>query len=226
MMIRNNLLIWLVLVSLMPGMAAAQTDRTRIHQSADQVEPLLPGMRAPEFQVMDASGNPVVFHPDKMEKPVIVTFFRGGWCPYCNLHLAELRHAEEELKSLGFDIWFMSIDRPEILYESLDDPDTSFTVFSDAKIEATRGFGIAFKVDDETVERYQGHGIDLAETSGEGHQVLPAPATFLIGQDGIIHFQYTNPDYKVRLHPDVLLAAARAYKNEADQRLIRARKKK
>jgi peroxiredoxin len=226
MMIRNSLLIWASVLLCLPGVAAAQSDRTRIHLSADQVEPLLPGMKAPEFQVMDASGKAVIFDPDKMEKPVILTFFRGGWCPYCNLHLAELRHAEEELESMGFDIWFMSIDRPEILYSSLDYPDTSFTVFSDAKIEATRAFGIAFRVDDETAERYRGHDMDLEEISGESHLVLPAPATFLIGEDGIIRFQYTNPNFKVRLHPEVLLAAARVYKNDEDQRLIRARKKK
>ena len=79
-------------------------------------------------------------------------------------------------------------------------------------------------MDDETYDRYIGYGINLEEISGETHHVLPAPSTYIIGTDGIISFQYTNPNYKVRLHPDVLLAAARAYKDGADLRIIRARK--
>jgi peroxiredoxin len=225
MMIRKTLLCGAFVMLCLPGILFAQSDRTRIHQSAEQVEPLLPGMQAPIFRVLDARRKAMTFNPDEMQKPVIITFFRGGWCPYCNLHLAELRHAEQELKSMGFDIWFISIDRPEVLYESLDDPTISYTVFSDARLEATRAFGLAFKVDDATVERYLGYDIDLEAVSGENHHVLPAPSTFLVGQDGIIRFQYTNPDYHVRLHPDVLLAAARSYTNDEDQRLVRERKK-
>ena len=76
-------------------------------------------------------------------------------------------------------------------------------------------------MDDETVARYLTYDIDLEGASGENHHVLPAPSTFIIADDGIIRFQYTNPDYAVRLHPDVLLAAARAYRDEADGRLRR-----
>lgn len=218
---------WLLggaLALMIPGLGLAQSGRTDIHTSADQVQPLLPGMPAPAVHLRDALGNPVSFDPASLEKPVIITFFRGGWCPYCNLHLAELRHAEQELKAMGFDIWFISIDQPEQLYASLDDPDIGYTIFSDSGLEATRAFGLAFKVDDETVERYLGYDIDLEAASGENHHVLPAPSTFLVGIDGIIRFQYTNPDYKVRLHPSVLLAAAKAYTDDEDARLERARK--
>jgi peroxiredoxin len=224
-MIRHTLLSAMLIVLILPGALVAQSDRTQIHASADQAQPLLPGMKAPAFQVRDARGESVTFDPDTMGKPLIITFFRGGWCPYCNLHLAELRHAEQELKALGFDLWFISTDRPELLYKSLDDPDIGYTVLSDANLDATRVFGVAFRVDDETFRRYQGYGVDLEEVSGESHHVLPVPATFLVGSDGVIHFQYSNPDYKVRLHPDVLLAAARVYTHDEDQRLIRARDK-
>jgi len=76
------------------------------------------------------------------------------------------------------------------------------------------------------VEKYLTFGIDLEKASGQDHHVLPVPSTFLIGADGVIRFQYTNPDYKVRLHPDVLLAAARAYLDDADTRLERQRQAK
>ncbi len=201
--------------------AFAQFQRTDIHEEASQVQPLLPGMKAAGFDVLDAQGNPVHFDPENMDRPLVLTFFRGGWCPYCNLHLAELRKAEEELKTLGFDIWFLSIDQPEVLYESLQQPDIGYSIFSDSKLSATRAYGLAFRVPDDLVARYLEWGIDLESASGESHHVLPAPSTFIIGSDGIIQFQYTNPDYKVRLHPEVLLAAARVYTQNANDRLRR-----
>lgn len=214
-----------------PGIAACATllalatfahDRGDIHTSAEQVQPLLPGMQAPAFERAAADGSRVRFEPGGHPRPVVLTFYRGGWCPFCNLHLSELRHAETELEELGFDNWFVSMDRPEVLKPSLDE-DLGYTLLSDADGSLTRAFGIAFRLDDETYQRYIGYGVDLEEESGEEHHILPAPSTFIIGTDGLLHFQYTNPDYHVRLDPDVLLAAARAYLQDTDGRLRRAR---
>jgi peroxiredoxin len=199
------------------GMAADM--REDIHASAGEVQPLLPGMKAPDFTVRDVKNQPFKFASGPQAKPIVLTFFRGGWCPYCNLHLSELRTAEKQLEEMGFAIWFVSIDKPELLVASLEDPGIGYTIYSDSSLEATRAFGLAFHVSDELNEKYLGYGIDLEKTSGETHHVLPAPATYIIGADGIINFAYINPNYKVRLHPDVLLAAARAYTVDADRRL-------
>ena len=218
----SGLLAVLLIFTPMPGNAADQ--REDIHSSADQVQPLLPGMKAPVFTVRDVNNQPFQFQPDQLDKPLVLTFFRGGWCPYCNLHLSEMRLAEEQLREMGFNIWFISIDKPELLLESLDDPDIGYTIYSDSSLEATRAFGLAFRVDDELVKKYLAYGIDLEKASGESHHVLPAPATYIIGTDGIINFAYINPNYKVRLHPDVLLAVAKAYREDADNRLDQRRK--
>jgi len=220
-MIRSQFLLLAIILGLSTSPLFAQLQRTDIHAEAGQVQPLLPGMSAPEFDLLDAAGNPVHFDPKKLDKPLVLSFFRGGWCPYCNLHLAEMRKAEADLEGMGFDIWFISIDKPELLYESLQQPDIGYTVLSDSKLSATRAFGLAFRMPDDMVKKYLEYGIDLEGSSGEIHHVLPAPATFIIGTDGIIQFQYTNPDYKVRLHPDVLLAAARAYTDGVNDRLQR-----
>ncbi len=135
-----------------------------------------------------------------------------------------MRLAEQQLKEMGFNIWFISIDKPELLLESLDDPDIGYTIYSDSSLQATRAFGLAFQLDNELVEKYLTYNIDLEKASGETHHVLPAPATYIIGTDGIISFAYINPDYKVRLHPEVLLAAAKAYQEGADERIINMRK--
>lgn len=215
--------LFLLVLTFGPAAAAVgdQPARSRIHAEAELVQPLLPGMKAPAFDVLDATGREVRFDPEKMNAPLVLTFYRGGWCPYCNLHLAELRKSERELASMGFEIWFVSIDRPELLYQSLDQPDIGYTLLSDSKLDATRAFGVAFLMPEDMVERYLEYDIDLEAASGETHHVLPAPSTFIIGTDGVIRFQYTNPDYAVRLHPEVLLAAARAYLNDTRDRLRR-----
>lgn len=91
-------------------------------------------------------------------------------------------------------------------------------IHAESKLEATQAFGLAFRVSDETVEKYLQWNIDLEAASGETHHVLPAPSTFIIAADGVIRFQYTSPDYAVRLHPDVPLAVARAYDDEVNDR--------
>jgi peroxiredoxin len=216
-----------LLIMILTGYSAvimALDDREAIHKSAQLVRPLLVGTKAPDFTVKDVQNQPFQFIAGAQAKPIILSFFRGGWCPYCNLHLSEMRLAEKQLRDMGFDIWFISIDKPEFLLESLDDPDIGYTIYSDSSLDATRAYGLAFRVDDEMNQRYLKYNIDLEKASGETHHVLPAPATYIIGSDGMINFAYINPNYKVRLHPDVLLAAARAYTDGVDNRLQERRK--
>jgi peroxiredoxin len=222
----NKLVSGLICAFLMAFSVAvtAADNREDIHASADQVQPLLAGMKAPDFTVRDIENQTFHFNAGAQAEPIVLTFFRGGWCPYCNLHLSEMRLAEKQLKDMGFDIWFISIDKPELLLESLDDPDIGYTIYSDSSLQATRAYGLAFQVDDETNQRYLKYNIDLEKASGENHHVLPAPATYIIGRDGVINFAYINPNYKVRLHPDVLMAAAKAYTEGVDNRLQQQRK--
>src|SRR6056297_2943257 len=193
-----------------------------IFDAPDQVRPVLPGMQAPEFRLVDVDGEAAEINPASLEKPVILTFYRGGWCPYCNMHLAELRTVETELRGMGFDVWFVSPDKPALLSAGKDS-DFGYRLFSDPEMNAAQAFGIAFRLDDETFERYVGSGNDLNQRSGDVHQALPVPATFIVGTDGKVQFGYVNPDYSVRLAPEVLLAAARAYVDGAHKRMQRNR---
>lgn len=193
-----------------------------IHPDAGSVRPLLPGMAAPAVTLTEIDGATRDYRPGEHGAPVILTFYRGGWCPYCNLHLAELRTVEAELKAMGFEVWFISPDRPELLSEG-ESTGFDYTLLSDADMKAAEAFGIAFRLDETTLERYNGFGIDLADRSGQAHGALPAPATYLVGEDGTIQFAFVNPDYTVRLAPEILLAAAKAYTDDAHRRLQRSR---
>ncbi|MEM1263468.1 MAG: peroxiredoxin-like family protein [Pseudomonadota bacterium] len=178
-----------------------------VPDSAEDVKPLTVGAAAPSFDAVTPEGETFEFRADALKQPAMLIFYRGGWCPFCNTHLAELRDAVPALNKAGVDVYFLSADKPELLVDSLKEK-VDYELLSDASLEVGRRFGIAFRLDDETVEKYKGYGIDLEETSGFDHHQLPVPAVFLIGADGNIDFVHANPDYKERIDPAELLAAA------------------
>ncbi len=196
-----------------------QYDTGSIGLGPSSVKPLLPGTAAPEFTVTGLTGNTLKVNPDQLSKPLVITFYRGGWCPYCNLHLAELRKAEKTLLEQGFEVWFISADKPELLYESLAEPDIGYSLYSDSSMQAARSFGVAYQVEQGDLKEFFKGGSSLRQASGQEHNYLPVPGTFIIGTDGIIHFQYVNPNYQTRLDPDILIAAANSYNKYARKAL-------
>ncbi|MDP6673837.1 MAG: peroxiredoxin-like family protein [Gammaproteobacteria bacterium] len=183
-----------------------------VPDNANDIEPLTVGQSAPEFTVYKTDGQPYLFDPESLEKPVALITYRGGWCPYCNLHLNELRDAEPRLLEMGFEVIFLSTDRPEILYTSLskETSDINYTLLSDSKMDASKALGIAFHIDESDYERMKSHGIDLEKSTGETHHLLPVPAVFIVNTRGMIQFAYTNADYRVRLEAEPVLTAAQS----------------
>lgn len=181
-----------------------------VPSDATGVRPLTVGARAPAVTVRTEHGADFAIDPAAFTRPVILVFYRGGWCPYCNVHLGELAKAEDELEALDFDLYFLSTDRPAILRSSLKDPEVPFTLLSDARMTAARAYGVAFRVDDATYARYKSMGLDLEAASGESHHELPVPAVFILDAGGVVRFLHADPDYKVRLAAGPLLDAARA----------------
>lgn len=174
-----------------------------------KVKPLAVGAHAPAFTVREADGEPFHFVPSKLAKPALLIFYRGGWCPYCNAHLKDLRQVEPRLVALGYDVLFLSTDRPEILRTSLKEA-VSYRLLSDNEVRAARAFGIAYRLDDLTYEQYKGYGLDLEDTQGAKHHELPVPAVFIVDRKGIVRFVHVSPDYKVRLDAASISAAAEA----------------
>jgi peroxiredoxin len=187
-----------------------QSSSHTIPVSENAVRPLLVGDSIPELELQTAGGKAFDLKQAVAKQLTVLIFYRGGWCPYCNLQLGQIQTIEMQLRQLGYQILAISPDRPEKLIESVNSHKLTYTLLSDHAMKAARAFGIAFRVDDATLEKYKGYGIDLEAASGETHHLLPVPAVFIVGTDGLIKFSHANPDYKVRLEPDVLLAAARA----------------
>ena len=126
------------------------------------------------------------------------------------MQLGQLQNIEPQLIQLGYQIIAINPDHPAKLGEAIQKHKLSYLLLSDSKMIGARAFGIVFKVDEKTLERYKNQfGIDLEDASGEKHHLLPVPSVFVIGTDGVIKFEYVNPNYKVRINPDLLLAAAK-----------------
>ncbi len=183
---------------------------TAVPESAEMVRPLTVGAAVPDMTLSTPDGTPFAPLTEAAKQPLVMVFYRGGWCPYCTRHLAELGQIEGELRDMGLRIVAVSPDRPEVLAESMNSHELTYRLLSDSSMVAAKAFGIAFRVDDATVEQYKGYGIDLEAAPGQKHHLLPVPAVFIIGTDGRIRFAYANSDYKVRLSVEALLEAARS----------------
>jgi peroxiredoxin len=188
---------------------------TPVAATAEEIQPLVVADVAPRFTVETVDHEPFVFDPRKLERPAVLISFRGGWCPFCNMHLSELRHVIGDIDAMGVDVLFLSGDRPELLYRSLkeetqqDIAGLDYQILSDADAQAAIAFGVAFKVTQEAIDRRGERGDDIMDSSMAIHGVLPVPSVFAVDKDGIIAFAYSNADYKVRLPADELLTVAK-----------------
>ena len=196
------------------GATVSNADNHSMGTDAAAVHPILVGAEAPSVNVRNIDGKSVDFRSLVTGKDSVVIFYRGGWCPYCNLQLGELAKQEVRLKALGYQIIAVSPDKPAELKKSVEKNKVSYQLVSDSKASLVKAFGLGFKVDAKTRELYKGYGIDLEVSSGESHYILPAPAVYLISKEGLVTFQYVNPNYKVRLSTKVLMAAAEEYRSK------------
>ena len=188
----------------------------RIAASAAEVQPVAVGEQAPAFTVRTVANDEFRFDPNALERPAMIITFRGGWCPYCNMHLSELRHVLPEINALGIDVLFLSGDRPEILYESLK-PETQtdiagldYRIFSDASAHAAVVLGIAFHANPEQPKRMRESGRDIADSALDTLGVLPVPAVFAIDKDGTVVFSRAIPDFRVRVPAAEILSMAQS----------------
>ncbi len=185
------------------------TSEGTVADTAREAKPLSVNSRAPDLTLKTVEGRSFKLGEALKKLPTVIIFYRGGWCPFCNRQLADLRTIEGDLKRLGYQLLAISMDRPEELRKTMGKQHMTYTLLSDSDAAAVKAYGVAFKVDDQTVEKYKGFGIDLDKASGHPHHILPVPSVFIVGIDRTIRFVYSNPDYRVRLAASKVLEAAK-----------------
>ncbi len=179
---------------------------------ANEICPILVGEKIPEGALKNIDNKEVSILELTKKKPTVIIFYRGGWCPYCNKQLGGINAIENEIDSLGFQVLAISPDDSLHLNKTMNKKELKYTLLSNSKMQYAQKMGIAFKVDKKTIKKYKIFGIDLEKASGESHFQLPAPAVFVIDKKGTIQFSYINPNYKIRLEPEILLAVLKSMK--------------
>ena len=178
-----------------------------VADSAANAKPLTVGAATPNVILQSLSGKDVSLSSLLKHKRTVLIFYRGGWCPFCNVHLSDLVTIEHKITAKGFQIIAISPDTPAELSKTLTKDHLTYKLYSDSAAEAMKKFGVAYRLDDDTFFKMKNdYGVDLEKSSGKAHHILPVPSVFVIGKDGKIAYVHSNPDYKVRLKASEILS--------------------
>jgi peroxiredoxin len=163
------------------------------------------GDTAPDFTLNDPEGKPVSSRELLARGPLVLSFYRGVWCPYCNLELQALQAALSDITARGANLVAISPQTAANSRKSQRDNKLAFPILSDVRSEVANAFGIRFKLPDYLAEFYKERGNNLPVINDDPSWVLPMPARYVIGTDGIIACSEVNPDYTQRPDPSELL---------------------
>lgn len=167
------------------------------------------GATVPNFTLPDATGQEVELASLLENGPVILSFYRGGWCPYCNMELRGLQQALPQIRELGATLVAVSPETPDNSLTTAEKNDLSFPVLSDAGNAIAREFGLVFTVPEDLRPIYATLGLDIPAYNGDDTFELPVPATYVIEPSGRVAYAFANADYTQRLDPAAILSALR-----------------
>jgi len=183
---------------------------TRLLDPAKEQPGLKVGEHAPSLTLTDSNGKHVTLSELYASKaPVVVTFYRGGWCPFCNRALMSWAEKMDELTSAGGTFVAISPETAQHAIETEKKVKGDWITLVDADGAAMRAFRVGFHVDGRTEKRYRGFGINLDTHNANGKWELPAPSTLIIDRDGVVRWAFNDWDYKKRADPDEVIAEVR-----------------
>ncbi|MEV6330621.1 peroxiredoxin-like family protein [Streptomyces sp. NPDC051909] len=165
------------------------------------------GDRAPGFTLASATGGTVSLDGLLAGGPVVLTFYRGAWCPYCNLALRALQQHHEQITARGARLVAVSPQVPDESLSLTEKHDLAFDVLSDLGSDTAQRYGLAFDLSDELAAVYERLGFDLQRVNGGHPRTLPLPATYVVDRDGTVRWAFVNTDYALRAEPSDILAA-------------------
>jgi len=164
------------------------------------------GDRIPDFSLPNQYGEIRRLADYLAESPVVLNIYRGGWCPYCNFEMKALADALPEIKATGARLIGMSPESPEHAQDTAAQNNIGIEILSDAGNVVSENMGLVFSLAEELRPIYHGAGLDIPAHNGDDTFLLPVPATYIIGMDGIIKFDFINADYTHRLEPQDIVA--------------------
>jgi peroxiredoxin len=181
------------------------TDKLRAEQLAEKA--LKKGQKMPDFSLPDAKGKTVTLKGLLKNGPVIVTFYRGSWCPYCNAQLSNYQQHLDEFKAKGATLVAVTPEKPDLTALLEEKKKLEFPILTDKNNVLAKKFGLVFALTPELKQLYMKFGIDLEKSQGNADWRLPIPATYVVGKNGKIIYAHVDPDYTKRADPEEILAA-------------------
>ena len=166
------------------------------------------GEKAPYFELPNPEGTPISLKKLLAKGNVVVTFYRGDWCPYCNLQLRALQLKLDEIRSLGATLVAISPQVPDGSLTKSEISEMEFTVLSDQDSKVASQYGVAWEIPEFLIGHMrEDRGLDLEKINNGNGNILPIPATFILNSDGIVIWNYVNVDYRTRSEPDEIIEA-------------------
>ncbi|NER49547.1 MAG: AhpC/TSA family protein [Symploca sp. SIO1A3] len=165
------------------------------------------GAQMPPVSLPNATGQTVNVNQLLESCPVVISFYRGGWCPYCNFELRALQAKLPEIQALGASLVTISPQTPDSSLSTAEKNALEFEVLSDVGNQVARAFGLVFTVSESLRPLYAQFGIDLPASNGDETFELPIPATYIIDSDGTVALAFADPDYTQRLEPTEIITA-------------------
>ncbi|SFJ53876.1 peroxiredoxin-like family protein [Olleya namhaensis] len=166
------------------------------------------GHKAPDFKLPNPEGQDVILANLLDKGPVVITFYRGSWCPYCNLQLRALQAKLSTIKALCATLVAISPEVPDGSLTKNEINDMEFIVLSDQDARIATQYGVAWEVPEFLMEHMRvDRNLDLKKINNGNSSILPIPATFIIAKDGIVKWNYVNVDYRTRSEPDEIIEA-------------------
>ncbi|HUC16789.1 MAG TPA: peroxiredoxin-like family protein [Acetobacteraceae bacterium] len=188
-----------------------------MHRATDELiasgaaaKALKAGDIAPAFALKDPDGKEVSSAALLAEGPLVVSFYRGVWCPYCNMELQALQEVLPSFRALGANLIAISPQNAVNSRKSVRTNTLEFPILSDPGNEVAAAFGLRFAMPDYLIALYKSLKNDLPSFNGDASWTLPMPGRFVIGQDRVIRYAEVNPDYTHRPEPEDMLPALRS----------------
>ena len=154
---------------------------------------------APAFTARDQDGKAVILKDQLKKGPVVLVFYRGQWCPYCNKQLKKLEDSLSLITGKGASLIAVTPEKPENISLTIEKTKASYPILFDDGLRIMKSYDVAFAVDDKTIERYKNYGIDFTKVNGDENGAnLPVPALYVINKEGKIVFRHFDKDYTKR----------------------------
>jgi peroxiredoxin len=162
--------------------------------------------KAPDFSAKDQNGK-MIFLKDELKRgKVVLIFYRGQWCPYCNKELKNMEDSLSLITSKGATVVAVTPELPENISKTIDKTKATYSILSDDNLKIMKAYNVAYSVDSITMKMYKGYGIDFMQANGSNGANLPVPAVYIIDTSGNITYRYFDVDYRKRMSIQEILA--------------------